>query len=220
MEFDTYSEELFFELCTLEGIKIEKIATEVTKTPDYRLSKDSYEFGAEVKELEDNAEEKRVINQVYNGDTVFGTSMTDGRRIKSKIKKAGPQLKKVFKGEVPTILVVFDKRHFLNQFDSPSEEIKSAMFGEMETWIPQGPYDEIFEESVFGKNKKFTRTSHTSISAIAHMYINISNDINMCVYHNPHARSKFEFGFLSSSRVKEFKITDFRRWSKWCGIQQ
>lgn len=219
MEFDTYSEELFFKLCTVEGIEIKKIETQTTKTPDYHLAKGTYEFGAEVKKLEDNHEEKSVINRVYDGNTVIDTAIIDGHRIKSKIKKAGPQLKKVFKGEIPTILVIFDKRHFLNQFDSPSEEIKSAMFGEMETWISQEPHDEYIEESVFGRNKKFTRTSYTSISAIAHIYSNNSDDINMSLYHNPHASAKFKFGFLSSSRIKEFEIPDFRNWSRWREIK-
>jgi len=222
MEFETYSEELFHKLCKKEKIDIEKIQTQSDKsikTPDYRLTKGGLQFGAEIKELADNPVEKTIINKVDSGKIVCDTYINDGRRIKSKIKKAGPQLKAQFKGEVPTILVIYDNRHFLNQFDSPSEEIKAAMFGGMETWISQDNPISSKGLDIFNRNRKLTSSSNTSISAIAHIYIANNNDVNMSVYHNPHASSKFTHGLLVSTRISEFAMQDLSNWREWSKIQ-
>ena len=57
----------------------------------------------EVKQLDPNKDESQNQKRLINGDFVV-TESTPGARVRSKIHKAGSQLRKRSKGKIPTIL--------------------------------------------------------------------------------------------------------------------
>ena len=110
----TLSETLFEKFCSDSEIKCVFIQTGETKTPDYELTIDGQQIIVEIKETNRNKDEQEYDRLIKEQGFAVGTN-TPGDRVREKIRKASPQIKKLTTGIKPSILVLFD-RGFIPEF--------------------------------------------------------------------------------------------------------
>jgi len=139
-----------------------------SKNPDYELFPDKTPIIIEIKDIENNPEEKQAINDIASkGFAVWGSSRV-GSKIRNKIKDAHLQLKEG-SNQSPTILLIFDDRNECVSVLSPYE-IAVAMYG-YETLVLN------IDRSVsrrFGGGKQMTSSSRQYISAVGILNANLT----------------------------------------------
>ena len=187
----TESETLFEKLCSEKRIQFEPVPTEENlRTPDYRIWLDTIEIIVEVKQMELNKDDLKFIENVTKGiDVPNGFRGTGHIRIRNIIDDAYPQLKNFAKDFHPSIVVACDLTKGLSHLDN--EDVLNAMYGDEVVIISDLPKD--FAEAnptrhKFGGNRKVTKGTKRSLSAVALLGFNEFNEMGRLeVFHNIHA---------------------------------
>ena len=218
----TESEKLFEAFCNNNGIRFAPVSTGVMKTPDYIIQIGEIDIVVEVKQIELNEEEKKLLRRAEKGDPVV-FSATPGDRIRSKIKAAAPQLKILAKGKHPALLVLYNSIPFAAGDPTHPYHIKTGMFG-LETVIltkpPIGTGDPQLIDKKFGPKRQMTEEHNTTTSAIGVLRRTMEAGIEMLIYHNHFAAIPLPVGLCSKiNNVKEFILSskttgEFQEWSK------
>jgi hypothetical protein len=220
----TKSEELFERFCAERKLSFHKIPESKTKSPDYYLEVGGKMIVAEVKQIDANKEESRVLampaedwgqGEIYHWDI-------PGERIRNKITSAMPQFKNLSKGQYATLLVVYDN---INVWPELIDEyaIRVALYG-IETALisseaaPEGGAKILARW--YGMRKKATAHHNTTLSAIAVISEAESSGL-MNVYHNWYARIPLERELFLLSGVEQFEMeqmpeNSFSNWKR-CG---
>jgi hypothetical protein len=180
----TESEQLFEAYCTKHGIPFEKLLETTEKTADYVITLGGQEIVVEVKELQPNSEEEEEIEHMRNGGVVVGDPIM-GKRIRSKIDRAEPQLTKDANGR-PAILLLFDTVWY--KFHTCSDAVGIAMYG----LHGNGDKGSIGADgTLWAIPPKFTATTHTVFSAIAVLHDptvkSSARTAELEIYHNRYA---------------------------------
>ena len=104
----TESEVAFEALCNAKGIAFHRIDESQEQTPDYDLHMAGQIIAVEVKQLDANDDDVRIVGEfVRNGSASFyGRS---GERLREKIRKSCRQLKQRTKKKRPGVLVVYNQ---------------------------------------------------------------------------------------------------------------
>ncbi len=166
------SEKVFEQFCATNATHCERIATDDGKTPDYKVEIGGARIVVEVKELQQNDMDKKVV-QEWNArpDEFHSWEARPGKRIRAAIESAKHQIKSLAEGKCPGILLLYDTRPYpLRGFDSLNpHEIKVGMYG-FETIAIRVSEDTAepprFGPHTFGKGKKVGRDYHSYISAL------------------------------------------------------
>ncbi|MBI5665223.1 MAG: hypothetical protein HZC49_09120 [Nitrospirae bacterium] len=185
----TESEIKFEQFCSSCNIFFDRITTGDSVTPDYHILVNGKKIVVEIKELDVNEAEKKVLQNMETERTVVWGSNHVGDRIRYKVNDAKRQLESSAKDICPSMLIIYDKRPYpiggIFQY-----EILVAMYGceTIELHVPQSPDKAVtFGKHRFGKGKKFRVGVHSYISGLAVLYHNTSNNFRLDVYVNEFA---------------------------------
>ena len=219
----TESEKLFEAFCNNNGLQFERVSPGVTKTPDYIIEINGIKIVVEVKQIELNDEEERLLKQFEKGEPVVFTS-TPGDRVRSKIRAASPQLRILAKGKYPGVLILYNSLPFAAGDPTQPYHIKTGMFG-LETFILTklpiiGKGDPQIIDKKFGPKRQMTEDHNKTISAIGDMRRTKESGIELFIYHNHFAPIPLPVGVFSKiDNVKEFILSakttgEFEEWTK------
>jgi len=163
----TISEQLFEEFCKFNSIYYRKIQEKEYPTPDYKIRLGCHVVYVEIKQLDQNEENKRTVKR-FREDKQTGSWTGTDRRIRNKIDDARRQFKGFNTNNRPNLLVVYDNTS-LAIIDS--DDIKTAMYGDetvcFNAYNQNGSVNWFPTKIGFGGNRKMTSTINTSISAVS-----------------------------------------------------
>ncbi|MGA2467356.1 MAG: hypothetical protein ABSH06_23795 [Thermodesulfobacteriota bacterium] len=221
----TLSEQKFEEFCKTNGIPLERVAPEERETPDYDVWIDGQRIVVEVKQLEMNEEDARVVHEFQTSRRAFGGVKRIGDRVRYKIDKAKRQIENRTQGKHPTILVLYDTRPTLIRGINPYE-ILVAMYGfeAIDLHVPDKMGDPVrFGKHRFGKGKKVSPNSHTYISALGLLSEHESTgQLHLNIYLNVFADADKPLpleAMVNSDNISVFTIpseptNEFREWAR------
>ena len=221
----TKSEENTIKFFESIGVVIGKVAESSEKTPDYHILQNGCSIYLEVKEIDENFEEKAIRRDVeLNG---YGDSYDlspVGKRFGPKIAEANRQLKKICINNEPGIALVQDIRPFETRSLIPQEEIKQAMFGNRVIWQSVPSHKNNFQSSVtadvFGKDKVTTERKNTTISAVALLVESAqTGELALYLHHNPYARNPLPYSIFGSNKVKDYVIDSVREYGGFVEVK-
>lgn len=211
----TISENLFEQFCKDNSIPYSRIKREQHRTPDYDMYFGSHHIIAEVKQIDQNENDKALREQVRSRGTASGCEES-GRRVRIKIDSAKKQLKH---RKSPAILVLYDNVP-IGSVDA--DDIKTAMYGHETIRLsifenPEGLSVEI-NDLGFGSRRKFTQIHNTTFSAIALLY-RLGSTLRLSIFHNIHAKYPIDPSWLRCDMVRHFTLAPqspgaFQEWQE------
>ena len=177
-------ERLFLKWTMQAGLSCRKIEETNERTPDYDLVSKFGTFPVEVKEFEPDKELIKYLDGLYS--TGFGDrarTITLGKDVNAKMKKANKQLKIRSQGCLPTMLVLNDDLKVRSATDPLN--IKAAFLGpdkvDVTTYRHSNP--------TFRERSGRGRKVYTSISAVGVLQEAFNTEVlRLIVYHNPYAK--------------------------------
>jgi hypothetical protein len=212
------SETLFETLCSAQGLGYSKIKEGTIKTPDYFVEIDGTVFVAEVKQIDPNDEQKKLLAE-FKKNKFISVSTTPGEKVRSKIKSSTAQISKLAKGKMPGMLVLYNNLSLVLGDPIEPYNIRVGMFG-FDTIVLTKPRDfsapRIIDKK-FGPKRKITKEHNTSISALA--VINEKEPIWLDIYHNPYAAIPFTHGIFQKRGNREYELAEkqplkFQEWEE------
>ncbi len=214
----TVSEELFERACGELSIPFAKIVQGERRSPDYQIELGAQRVVVEVKEIENNPDE-REAEAAFERGQVGSIGTSPGHRIRRKIKKAVPQLKELTDGEVPGILLLVN-RSYVAAHTNPYF-VLVGMYG-FETHLLAVSEDPAqpprHRTTVFGRDKTATESMNTSLSAVA-ILTEDEGGLKLDFFHNRFAAAPLEPQLLRNECVRHFKLPgDARTFSQWVEI--
>ena len=217
----TVSEREFENFCRLRGIPLARIAGADTRTPDYEVTLGSERIVIEVKETSPNPEELESLRLLEQRGVGKVTGGTPGDRVRKMIRSAAGQLKARSRGELPTLLVVFDQGRMAGHVEG--YHIRVAMYGLEQVHIAVPPIGQglpVVTGSSHGPKRKMTETDNTSISAIGALMMSGPSAHHLYVYRNRFARVPLNPELLGPFGVKHFDIgvSEEGRASEWINL--
>jgi hypothetical protein len=190
-------------------VNLVRIPEGVEKTPDFFVETDKQKIFIEVKEINENEEEKGLLKEIDKKGHVSGDSPEIGKRFRPSIRAANKQLKKSCTSNEAGLVIIQDVRHFFTRSCIPQEEIKLAMFCDRVTWL--GVNSGKVQADLFDKNKTTTEQKNTTISAVGLMIKNVQDDsLTLHIYHNPHAKTPLMPPVFESTKVFEYCINTIK----------
>ena len=197
------------------GCDLIRIPESSEKTPDFFIETEKQKIFIEVKEITDNDEDKKLIEEVATHGQVGAHDGPEvGKRFRPAIQSANKQLKKKCKEGEPGLVIIQDVRDFFTKSVMPQEEIKQAMFGDRVTWISVNTKE--IESDIFQENKTTTNAKNTTISAVGLMMKNSHNNkLTLHIHHNPHARNKLKSPVFTCEGVYEYHIDNTSSYSNF-----
>ena len=198
----TQSERVFEQFCQENSIRFSRVEVEInTKSPDYEIFPQENRVVLEVKELQENGDDRAAWAQAARSRT--HTAFSDPRdRIRRKIKKAAKQLKRRSEGLHPTIVVLFDNGTF-GGIDAT--DIKNAMYGDEVVQVTSSSRDDMRVVRKLGGGAKCTATDHRSVSAVAAL-ATIGTTIRLSVFHNVFAARPLPFDWLPIEACRQYSL--------------
>lgn len=210
----TESEFLFKEYCLQENISFERIVEGKEKSPDFWVDLKGSKIIVEVKQMNPNAEEKKVLDappDELSGEDVDHWGIPGGR-IRKKITRSLPQLKALAKNLCPALLVIFNNIKYFGIEMWPEltdgYAVKVAMYGIESVLIssevaPEGGAKIILKWH--GHRRRLTVEHNTTLSGIA--ILEKYNDIvSLQVYHNYYAANPLSVESLASLGIPQFVL--------------
>ena len=126
----TESESLLEELLSSKDIEFLKIPESITPTPDFKVTIHGEESYWEVKELEENPDEKGILKDIKNGcNEIYSVN---SQRVENSIKFAAKQFKGYGVTDKPCIVVLYDSRDFATMDFLFLQYIQTAILGSAE----------------------------------------------------------------------------------------
>lgn len=200
------SETLFEIFCDQVGVPWQRVPEESERRPDYEIFLHGVRIFAEVKQLDPNAEEEALAKRTAQGEVVaFGS--TPGERIRREVREANRQLKKVASEAFPTVVVIFNNTPCSLHTDPYA--VMTAMQGidAVEVSVPREPSESLsFGPTISGPERGMRSDANTTISAIALLQGENSEDVHLDLYHNRFARCPLDPEFLRTPRIRQFRI--------------
>lgn len=173
----TESELLLQKILTEKGVKHQKLPESATRTPDFQVSCGDMVSLWEVKELEENPDEREILKQYETGEgEVYSI---DSDRIENQIKSACGQFKKYGVDDKPCVIVLCDMRDFAVKDLLLVQNIQALMLGSTEfAQNRDGQWVEVNRHSgMFTSRKEY-------VSAVVVIF---SATEKALVLHNPNA---------------------------------
>jgi hypothetical protein len=187
----TLSEQLFEQLCDIQTVQWERIATTSTmRTPDYAILLGSTKVIIEVKQLDLSKADRQTIKAWSQGGslpTAFASNAH--KRVRNIIGSASDQLRRLAKGSHPSIIVLFDNTQGFSYLDL--EDILNAMYGDETVSVrwPNAPATKpVITGHHFGGHRKMTPEHNRSVSGLGLLRIDsTSSQPFLTLFHNIHA---------------------------------
>lgn len=207
----TISEQVFERFCRDRQLRFDRVRGGQSKSADYLLYSSDAAVVVEVKQIEPNQEERRVLTipeDEWDGELVYHWGIP-GEKIRKKIVDAMPQLKAISRGSLPTLLIIYDTIRVWPEL-TDGYAVRTAMFG-IETALvsaevaPEGGAKVLAKW--YGGRRRLTAAHNTSLSAIGILACG-PEAVTLDVYHNPHTKSELPVKALSVAGVRQFRLAD------------
>jgi hypothetical protein len=200
----TRSEQLFERLCQERGVSCRRIPEGNTKTPDYELTISSVGILVEVKQLDEN-DEDRAINEAFSRDDETPGVECPAGRVRHQIAQAYIQLKACYHTGLATGVVLYNNAGFLNYIDEWT--VTKAMFGDYgyRFGIPApsgGPI--VTLGAGFMGGRKVTKDTCRVLSFVAVLKETTLGGLALEAYHNPFASVQLDPATLSHLATEQF----------------
>jgi hypothetical protein len=185
------------------------------KSPDYRTWFGGHEVIVEVKQLDPNTDREHPEfphGFVPGPGGVIEHDAKPGARIRSAISKAAPQQKALSRGNVPTMVVVFNNTDV--SFHTSAYSVATAMegFDVVDVRVPTDMNESpTFGEPRSGPRRMKTTEHNTTVSAVAVLSLDENDVPHLAVFHNRHARNPIEADWLRSPAVSHHRRRDSDR---------
>ena len=200
-----YSEQLFEKILTNHRIGFRKIPESTIRTPDYEILLGSMKTFWEIKEIEENKQEKQMVQSTKSGQVEVYS--VDSNRVVNSIKSASKQFKSYQVTDKPCIVVLADRRDFFVRDLLFIQTVQSKMIGVghyMQN--DSGQYFEFLREpGLLTKGKKY-------ISAIAIMFAATEDIVFL---HNPYANISLLDGPVTAIFRNHFIATKGQHGLEW-----
>ena len=194
MSIRTISENLFEKLCSARGVGCARIPECDKKTADYEVSIDSLTLITEVKQLDPNDQDKKLI-PVW-GTASSPSTVAPSDRVQGLLAEAYPQIKASSEGKRPAMIVVYNNSGQWNWIDAFT--VAKAMFGSFGFVLELQPDQAI---SVAGHGylgkRKVTKDTFRSLSVVGVLKEVETDRVRLDCYHNPFAHILIEPTVLS-----------------------
>ena len=182
----TVAEDLFERYCHERDIEIRRLEECFLKTPDYEIQVGQLVAAVEIKQLEPNAEDKEVIEQLRQRHAV--AHWENMERPRHSIHDAVKQLRTYTRRTprpMPAIVVLFDTLGgLLGYLDS--DNIARCMYGA--ECLHFGQDDLEFLGASLGGRRIATEEHNTTLSAVAVLRFERSAEqLSLTVFHNKYA---------------------------------
>jgi hypothetical protein len=204
----TNSEQLFERLCQTRGLACQRIPEGKTKTPDYQVTISSVDILVEVKQLDEN-DENRIINTAFSRGGETPGIECPAERVRHQIGEAYGQLKACHRADLPTGVVLYNNAGFLTYIDCWT--VTKAMFGDygyrFGVLAPSDGAIVTLGAGFMGK-RKVTRTTYRALSFVAVLQEDSQGDLGLTAYHNPFATVPLEPALLSQLAIDQFIHTN------------
>ena len=202
----TISEQLFESLCSGKAIPCRKIPTGLSKTPDYEIVLGFQRVAVEVKQLDENEQDKGVNRALDAGRDTGGVTAPTSR-LRKKIAEGYRQLKAVARDGQPCLLVVYNNSGFLNFIDAFT--VTTAMFGSfgVRLGLTTKGYPEVIRQGFMDK-QKITRNTCKRLSAIGVLKAANSRSLELVIYHNPYAVAPIQPATITALAASQFLHPD------------
>lgn len=201
----TISEAMFVALCEEQQVPCYRLPEGKCRTPDFEIELDGKKVIVEVKQLDPNPEEKRLLEQFSKDGRVQGGGVI-GDRMRKTIRSARKQLQARARGIHPALLVVYCTFEPLAPHTDPSN-VKAAMYG-FETVILTPTDDPDFPVTSlpagFGGGRTMTEEHNTTISAVGVLQHDFHKRTHLLIYHNDFA--VIPLPIVRAELVHHFKI--------------
>jgi hypothetical protein len=184
----TKAEALFEEFCTRRQIPFERIAEGSQRTPDYQVTLGGRPVAVEVKQLEPNADDLAFFEDLRTKGEAGGA--VNMGRAKSAILDGVKQLRRVAKGRMPAIVLLYDTMGFARGYLDPYS-LAYCLYGpeKVHYAVASDPaFDIPFLGMSRGGGSVATRDHNTTLSALAVLHpVGRDAGPDVFIYHNIHA---------------------------------
>lgn len=213
----TLSEEIFERYCHDKGIFCNRIPEGNFKTPDYLIKVDLCDILIEIKQLDENENDKRINGTLRcGGSIVMAGSPVD--RVRSQIASGYKQIKSYNKQGYPAGIVLYNNAGPLAYIDDWT--ITKSMFGEYGYKICKVESGASFVGAVgagFFGGRKLTRNTCRALSFVAVMKKNADSSVTFKVYHNPFAAAPLPKDVLANIATSQLVHNNPHegKWVRW-----
>ncbi len=190
----TLAEKLFEAACAAKGIRYKRVPISNVKghrRPDYRVTLPECSAIVEVKQVDENDEDRRQDRELRAGRSVVYKT-TPGGRLRGAIRDASGQLRRASRGGIPTVVAIFDSTFSISATDPYN--VKTAMYG-LDAVVIALPQDRGQRPYAMGMKRAgkaaLTPQHNTSVSAVVIIRVLPPGEQRpplFLVYHNHFAR--------------------------------
>jgi hypothetical protein len=209
MSIDTESEVLFSRYCRSNGIPCRPILTRsqaAVRTPDYLVRMSQNFVAVEVKQLDESPFDRDFRDRLQKYGQAGGEGPPLDKRIREKIHRAVPQLRRLAATRRPALLVIYDNASF---FKPGGLEIRLAMYGRdhVDISLAESPKGLVaILRHRFGAGQKVGPTFNTTLSAVALLSQVPEGTICLSVYHNRYARLPLDPAWLRNPATLHYRL--------------
>jgi len=158
------------------------------QTPDFLLRRFGRELAVEIKQIDPTPAELLEIAKFEAGG-ISSSSGEPGSRVRNAIAKGAPQLRALTRGRIPGLLVLYDNVPMPTIHLDPYA-IKVAMYGLEQVVMVQAVPNSLRSEVVdtrFGGKRRVTPTDNTTLSAVALLSLQATEEFCFDIFHNSFA---------------------------------
>lgn len=202
----TISEELFERYCELNGILCTRIAEGEQKRPDYRLNVAGTSVLAEVKKIDPDDADRRMLRQTEEAGSALAYRGELGARIRPKIAKAASQLSKLASSEESCIVVIFN--NVFTGFFTDQTNVMAAMYSGHEFRISLFAEGEEFAGERLGGKRRLTEEHNTTVSAVCMLFTDPDGVPYLVVYYNHFAAVPLDPAVLRLGGNVQFRFKE------------
>lgn len=201
----TESEEIFESVLLKKGIIYERIPEAESRAPDYKINLGCADTYWEIKELEENLNEKEILKKIEVNEQE-GYSV-DSSRVANSIKTASVQFKEYCVDSYPCVVVLYDSREFFVRDFAFSGQVLIAMYGSPE--YIENLNGELVEVK---RNNGLLTNRKKYISAIAILF---GHTKDLTFFHNRNANHSLKGNKMLSKFDKHYYFESTDRGMEW-----
>ena len=211
-----YAEQLFEEFLVDSQVEYRRVPVDARPTPDFEILLSGHELAVEVKQIEMNPEDRRVLGEIGAGQTA---SYWIPNRVRGKLKHVSRQLQRAAAAQRPTIVVLYSNVALYEHGNA--EEVLEAMFGQRTVTVAS-PVDRSAPPAVVGVHaggsRSVTPSENTSLSAVG-ILARKEAPIRLHVYHNPFACVPLPPALLTGLNARQFRVAQSEgQLPTWCSV--
>jgi hypothetical protein len=200
----TQSEAYFERFCKHRKIPCRRVPEAVVRTPDYEITADDVTIVVEVKQIEPNAKDRKVTEELARGDVA--SQWVNMSRARQSILDGTRQLRAYVRNRQPGLVVLCEVTGLFGYLDGDS--IAQCLYGPKRVHVAV-PTDAAQEPWVlggsYGGGRIATDRHNTKLSAVAVLQASASYD-SLTMFHNTFAARPIDPQLFRFEGVRHFVL--------------